>query len=553
MTHGDLSGDVFTGNSGLSRRDLLLRAGAAGLILSGGATLLSACGGDNKASGPQVAAFEDNPFPDNVGTPGNPSQGGQLRVAMTGAGTTEHFNPFIINTPIDTLHVASVFDPMIRPAPMYKRENGLVVDWTSNSDATEWELKLRDGVLWHDGKPLTPEDLIYTLRKMAEPTSFGSYAVAGVNLRDLKKSGKNSVTVPLKIPIADLQGFFCYNIATYIVQDGAKDFTKPVGTGPFKLQSFQPGQRAVLVKNTDYWDNPKPYVDELHIISIDDPTARLNALTSGQVDLALGLAFAEAKANLTSDNLKIVVGQPGVSYMLYMRCDSGSFKDVRVRKAMKLIADRPQMITTALAGFGAVGNDLVAPGVKFFDKSIPQREQNIDEAKSLLKAAGASDLRVVLNTAEVLPGFNDAATVFSQQAKAAGVTVQIKKEPISQYFNPEFRYLKYFFAQDAWPGPSLQNNYSLLYLKDSFINETHFFSDGFDKLFYRAVGELDPTKAQSLWTQVQNVQRDEGGSIVWAYWRATDGAANNVRGFGEAGSGWLYGSDDDRVWNWGFA
>lgn len=555
MTHSDLSEGVLLANGfELTRRQLLMRFGAAGLALSGGASLLAACGGDNKsATEPHLASFKSNPFPNNVGTPPNPSQGGTLRVGMTGAGSAEHFNPFIINTPIDTLHAASVYDPMTRPGPMYTRESGLVVEWNSNSDATAWELKLRDGVTWHDGKPLTPDDLIYTLRKMAAPTSFGSYAVEGVNLRDLKKSGKLGVTVPLKLPIADLQSLFIYNIVTYIVQDGATDFTRPVGTGPFKLLSFEPGQRAVLGKNPDYWDSPKPFVDELQIISIDDPSARLNALTGGQVDLALGLGYTEAKANLNSDKLRIVVGQPGVSYMFYMRVDAGPFKDVRVRQAMKLIADRPQLINTALGGFGAVGNDLVAPGVKFFDDTIPQREQDIAQAKSLLKAAGASDLRVILSTAEVLAGFNDAATVLSQQAKEAGVTIRINREPLSQYFNPEFRYLKYYFAQDAWPGASLQNIYSLLFLKQSFINETHFYSSAFDRLYYRALGEQDPATAQVLWTRVQNVQRDQGGSLVWAYWRAVDGASNSVRGFGEAGSGWLYGSDDDRVWNWGLA
>jgi peptide/nickel transport system substrate-binding protein len=97
------------------------------------------------------------------------------------------------------------------------------------------------------------------------------------------------------------------------------------------------------------------------------------------------------------------------------------------------------------------------------------------------------------------------------------------------------------------------NNYSQQFLSTSSYNESHYKSKSYDQLFYRAQAETNPQKAQDLWNQVQAVQHNEGGGIVWAYWRSTDAASNKVRGFGEAGSGWLYGTDDDRVWNWGLA
>src|SRR5262249_38093457 len=152
--------------------------------------------------------------------------------------------------------------------------------------------------------------------------------------------------------------------------------------------------------NRDYWDSPKPYPDQLTILSIEDPTARLNALQAGQIDICVAMPSAVARANLKSTSYKVIVGEPGQSYVIYMRCDSGPFRDPRVRQAMRLIPDRQAMINSVLDGFAEVGNDVQCPGVKYFDSSLPQRTQDIEQAKSLLKAAGASGLSVTIDTAE---------------------------------------------------------------------------------------------------------------------------------------------------------
>lgn len=561
MDDHDSRPDWSLDGTALSRRGFVKAAGAGGIAVLG-ADLLAACGSSSSGGGSSTAGTtagtsaantSADPFAGHAGTGGTPRMGGTLRVAMTGNGTAENYNPFITSTPIDTIHTSSVYDPMTRPAPFYGRAPGLVTEWNSNSDATVWELKLRQGVTWHDGKPLTADDLIYTLRMMAAPSSLGAYAVADVKLKDLKKLDAHTVQVPLSRAIADLQGYFFYTNTTFVVQDGTKGFSKPIGTGPFKLDSFTPGQRSDLSANRDYWDSPKPYADKLVVISIDDANARLNALTSGAVDIAVGLSFAQANGNLHNPAYKVIIGQAGISNLIYMRVDVAPFTDVRVREAMKLIPNRPQLVASALSGIGAVGNDLESVGTKYYDKSIPQRVQDIEKAKSLLKSAGASDLHLTLHTSEVYPGVTEAATVFAQQAAAAGVTIQVKVEQPSQYFNPEFFYTKEAFAQDVWPGPSLLNNYSQQFITGSPLNETHFSDPAFDALFYKAQAETNEAKAQDLWNQVQRYQYDKGGAIVWGLTRSADAVSNQVRGYGAPGSGWLYSSDDDRVWNWGLA
>ena len=526
----------------LSRRSLLKGAGAAGLGLAVGSAALGA--------GAAAAA----PKAGNTGTPPNPKHGGNLRVGIAGNGTSETYNPFIVSTPIDTLHTSCVFDPMIRPAPFYGTEPGLITaigtrTRTGRSGSSSCA-RASPGTTASRSRPRTS-----CTRCGRWPARARSRATRSrtSSLNDLKKLDAHTLRVPLSRPIGYLPGYFIYTNEAFVVQDGTKNYSKPVGTGPFKLQSFVPGQRSVLAANRHYWDSPKPYPDQLEVISIDDPTARINALMGGEIDLCLNYPFAEAAANLNSSQIKVVVGQPGVSYVFYMRCDAGPFKDVRVRQAMRLIVDRQAMIEAAMSGFAAVGNDLECVGVKYFDKTIPQRTQDIEKAKSLLKAAGASNLRVTLNTAEVLPGFTAAATVFAQQAAAAGVQIKVNRQQPAQYFNPQIFYLKESFAQDAWPGPSLVNNYSQQFLSKSVYNESHFRSNSYDNLFYKAQAETNPAEGPAALEPGPEVQWNQGGDIVWAYWKSTDAASPKVRGFGEPGSGWLYGTDDDRVWNWGLA
>lgn len=131
-----------------------------------------------------------------------------------------------------------------------------------------------------------------------------------------------------------------------------------------------------------------------------------------------------------------------------MRVDRAPFTDVRVRQALRLATDRQALVDNVLEGFGRVGNDLPGPGAQFYLDT--PRDRDLDQARSLLKQAGQQDLRVTLQTSPVVPGVVEAATLFSQQAKEAGITVNVKREDPSQYFDPSTLYLKMAFAQDYY-------------------------------------------------------------------------------------------------------
>lgn len=507
----------------MTRRATLRAAGALGL---GG--WLVAQGGLAATAGAAGAA---------------PRPGGHLRVGHVGAGKGESFNPGRGSSFIDASRYYNLYDPLVRVNSDFSQSPGLALQWTPNATRTKWEVKLRPGVKWHDGSPFTADDVIWTLRQMGSAKHVGHASVVNIRLADLKKTGPLVLQIPLKSPDARLSDSFVQQ-NTVMVKNGEKDFTKPIGTGPFVFKSFEVGVRSLCTRNPDYWENGKPYVDQWEDISIDDNSARLNALLAGQIDMMSQLDFAQAKAQKSGGKIQ-VIDAPSPAYQVFiMRTDRPPFDDVNVRQAFRLIVDRQQLINVALAGFGTPGNDLFGRGLPYFASSLPVRKQDIAQAKSLLKKAGKSNLSVTLQTSDIVPGFTEAATLLAQQAQQAGVKVTIKKEPANAYFDTSLLYTKMTFAQSYWTTGSLAAFYSQSLETSAVWNETHFKTASFDALVRKATGAKTVAEATSLWLQVQKIQYERGGYIGWANQNIVDAASNKIKGMKPSAffnlGGWNY-------------
>jgi peptide/nickel transport system substrate-binding protein len=499
----------------LLTRERLLR-GAAGLGLAFGAgSFLAACAGDGDGESA-------------LGPSGDPVRGGRLRVGHVGGGSGESVNPAVGSSFIDASRFFNIYDPLFRVSPELEVQPGLVVEWTPNDDSTVWEFKLRPDVVWHDGKSFTADDVIYTLRQMGDDGHTAHSSVLNIKLADIRKIDDVTLEIPLVRPDARLFDQFVQQ-NTVIVQDGSTPTRLPVGTGPFKLTKFTPGQRSLAVRNENYWEEGKPYADEWEDISIDDNTARLNALLGGEIDMMSQLPFSQARAEAGGDRIQVIDAPSPALQVFLMRLDVEPFDDVRVRQAFRLIADRQALIDGALAGYGTLGNDLAGSGLPYFmDVEVP--EQDLEQARSLLQEAGHENLEVTLHTSDIVPGFVEAATLFAEQAEGAGVTVNVKREAANAYFDTSLLYTTLPFAQSFWTYSSLAAWYTQSVLSDAVWNETHFRDKAYDALIQDAIGATDEATAQDLWDQVQQRQLDEGGYIIWAYQNIVDAAAPNVGG-----------------------
>ena len=520
-----------------SRRDVLKTAGAAGMV-AGLSGILAACGGGSgdggeappattAAGGATSGAAETTP-PATTAAEGGPVTGGRLRVGHVGGGKGESFNPARGSTFIDASRYYNLYDPLARVSPDLEIEPGLALEWNANSDSTQWEVKLRPDVVWHNGKTFTADDVIYTLGLMNADDHIAHSSVVNINVAEVTKVDDLTLTIPLKSPDARLYDQFVQQ-NTVIVQDGYTDYANPVGTGAFKFVSFTVGERSLCAKNADYWEEGKPYVDEWEDISISDNAARLNALLAGEIDMMSQLEFAQAKAQQEAGEIQVIDSPSPAIQVILMAIDEPPFDDPLVRQAFRLIPDREAMINAALGGFGTVGNDLAGAGLPYF-ADLPAREQDLEQAKSLLQQAGQEGLSVTLQTATIVPGFVEAATLFAEQAKGAGVNVQVKKEDPNAYFDTSLLYTHIPFGQSFWTISSLGTWYTQALLSDAIWNETHFRDPAYDKAIQNAAGAPTPEEATSRWADVQQTQYDEGGYIVWANQNLVDAAGQNVKG-----------------------
>ncbi len=509
------------GNRSRTTRREFVKHAVGGLVIVSGSSLIAACGSNASSTSSTGAANATSV----------PKRGGRLVVAMITGGQAESINPAAPLGNIDEARIQTVFDPLVTLSP----DLGSVVymlaeELTPNSDFSAWTFRLRDGVEFTNGKSLTADDLIYTLRTWKSPANFANVPLGqSIDYSGLKKLDRYTVRVPFKVRFARLAPFLAEPYC-YVIQDGEKNFTKPVGTGPFEVVSFTPGQQSLQRRNPNYWRAGLPYADELQIISFSDPTAQLNALLGGETNVMVGLDYEQAKAQQSGDQVHLLITKQPGPIPFTMRVDRAPFDDVRVRQAMRLIVDREALIEDALSGFGTIGNDIPGPGLPFYDSQLPQRTQDIEKAKSLLKAAGRSGMTVELQTSNVIPGFVESATLFAQQAKAAGVNVTIKQEPASAYFDTSQLYLKMVFAQDSLnPMPGLDVIYTINLAASGPYNETHWNVPRFNSVLAEARSSTG-SKAQTLWNELQTMFYDDGSYIIWGQPDYIDAYAPKVGG-----------------------
>ena len=496
--------------NGYSRRDLFRYGGMAAAAV-GGAQLLAACGSDSSSSG---------------GGGGAQKSGGILIHGATGGSSKDTLDAHRPVTNPDIARVNNLFEPLLFWDSAYRIAPALAESVEPSSDAKTWTIKLRQGVTFHNGKDLTPEDVLFTLKRVADPkapTSAGGTLSTIIDFAETKKVDASTVVIKLKTPYATLDTLLAeYTLG--IVPEGY-DPSKPIGTGAFKYQSFTPGKNSVFTRYDGYWGD-KAFVDQLQIQDFSDPSAQVNALLAGQVQTIDNLPY-NLIDSVKKQNGGILESKTGAWVPFTMRVDSKPFSDVRVRQAMRLIVDRQQMIDQALSGYGTLGNDLYAPFDPAYAKDLPQRETDVAQAKALLKAAGQEGLQVQLFTGDDIGSVAPAsAALFVQQAKKAGVDVKVTKK--NPFYGDD--YLSYPFAQDFWNTRNYLAQAAVGSLKGGTYNETHFDNPKFAGLISSAQKETDEAKRTTLLQDAQKIEYDEGGYIIWGFRRQVDGISSKVQG-----------------------
>lgn len=473
----------------LDRRAFMGRAAALGVGATAASTLL---GREVLAQGPR--------------------RGGHLAIGMQGGESTNSLDPALGLTQVPGKYFGTAGELLVTLAPDGSIDHRLAEEITSSDDATTWYFRIRQGVEFHNGRTVTPEDVAQTLRRHSNEESQSGALGVMRGISDIRVDG-DLVVLETPTPNADLP-YLVSDWHLVIQPDGG--FENPadgIFAGAYRIVENEPGVRHVFEKFANYWDDSIGHYDSVEILVINDPTARNSALQSGQVQLI----------NRVEPRVAGLLGRaPGVSiqttagkghYIFPMHCDTAPFDNNDLRLALKYAIDREDMLERILRGFGTVGNDMpINQAYPLFDETIEQRPFDPDQARFHYERSGHSG-PIVLRTSEVaFPGAVDAAQLFQESAAQAGIRIEIIREPGDGYWSETWNVQP--FCASYWSGrPTQDLMYSTAYLSTADWNDTRFNHEQFDSLLIEARGELDLDRRQELYREAGLIVRDEGGLI----------------------------------------
>ena len=503
---------------GMTRQDLLKRAGALGIVVTGG------------SFGPLTeAAFASTQI----------RRGGTFRQATSG-GSTDFIDGQHIVAKSDIARLVAGFEGLARFDEKGKIVNHLAEELKAEK-ANQYLIRIRPGIEFHNGKTMTIDDVIYSIQRTKNPKLklFGNAAFGAIDLKRIKKLDKRTCRLVLsRADVTLMEAFAQYfqGIVPKGYQPSAvgKGPLQYVGTGPFKVQSFTPGRESVHVKNENYWRSGEPYFDQVRIINFPSDAAKVNALLSGQIEAMADVPFAQVPVVRRRSNLRIYTAQTGAWTPLCMNLMTAPFNDVRVRRAFRLLINRPQVVQQGLSGFGRVGNDVYSPfDPAYAGDEFPQRRYDPEQARSLLRQAGQENLSVELITSPADTGMVEGATIFAQNAKAGGVNVTVKNVDGGTIYGDQ--YLKWPFSADYWGTRNYLLQAATGVLKTAPFNETHWeVYPGyarFERLYRQALATVNDKKRAEIIREMQRMEYNDGGLIIWGFKNLTDGHSAKIGGY----------------------
>jgi peptide/nickel transport system substrate-binding protein len=495
----------------ITRREFVRRGTVMGMSIPLLSMIVAACGGANNSGGSSGSTGG-----------GAPKKGGTIKVAIvvpTGA-----INPVTVGDQGglamlgQTGEFLTIADPETLELAGHLSDTG-----TPNTDASEWTFKLKSGVTFQDGSPMTSADVVYTMDLLSD-SKGGSNALSvfgGV----LDKGGTTAVdAVTVKFTLLAPNGNFPYlvsrdNYNAIIIKNGSDPaaFEKTfMGTGPFKLEKYTTQVGASFVRNETYWDSANPALpDRVEFTFYEDEPPQIQALQGGTVDCVGQISVSGGRALLT-DPAYTIIDVPSTAHrQVHMRNDKAPFTDKRVRQAMALCMDRPGIIEALFAGKAALGNDSpFAPVYPSTDTSVPQRAKDIEKAKQLLADANmANGFSVTLNTEKAYE-IPDLALQIQAGAKEAGITVNILQQ------SPTVYYGDFTFGNSPWLDSTMGiTDYAHRSVPNVLLgapllstgtwNSAHFKNPTYDGLVKQYFGATDLQTQKSVAGQIETLLLDE--------------------------------------------
>jgi len=493
---------------GASRREVLRAMAAGGLMSVTGAGLLATGG----------AAFAQ----------ARPKQGGKIRVATQSASAADTLDPAKGALATDYVR-ANLFYNGLTELDSHLGAKMALAESVETKDATVWVVKLRNGVQFHDGKALAPADVVYSIMRHKDPAVASKAKTLADQIKDVKATGPNEVTITLEGANADLPVILATS-HFLIIKDGTKDFKTAVGTGPFKMKEFSPGVRTVGVRNEKYWKPGMPHLDEIELIGIGDEPARVNALLAGDVQLINAVTPNSAGRIKGTPGFTVLETKTGAYTDLIMRDEGGITGNNDFRRGMTYLLDREQIRRAVFRGYGAIGNDQpIDPTNKYYLAGLPQRPFDPDKAKFHFQKAKLGSTPLQIYASPAADGSVEMAMLLQQVAPQAGLNLQVSRVPADGYWSNHWMKHPLGFG-NINARPSADVIFTQFFKSDAPWNEANWKSQKFDQMLVAARGEPDDAKRKKIYGDMQVLVHETGGVGIPQFNSSLDAHTTKLKG-----------------------
>ena len=445
-----------------------------------------------------------------------PQAGGTLTVAVTDDFSS--LDPIILVSFSDFHLSRAIYEPLFRidySDPALPLVPQLAESYTISEDGLTWTINVRQGVFFHHGKELNADDVVFSLERAKDPNL--SYGAAGLQfLESVEKVDTYVVQLNLNQPHFLFSEVLVAHFYGIVPSDRTEEqlATKPSGTGAFKLQEYSASEKAVLVKNENYWVEGLPYLDELVLRIIPDRKTQIAALVSGEVD---------AVSEVGALDLPILNAQPGIvieqtapfnaSPMLVANTTLAPFDDVRVIQALKMALDRQTLANLIGGGLAIPSDDDLIPPRHPLSANIPVPQQDIEGARALLAEAGYADgIEITLVTSSVFYGAVELAVAVQEMVAPAGITITLERVDPSMYWTNYSMQVPFFIS--SWPANNLTTWIPTMYLSTSYFNEAQCCGEVLDNLVYSIFAAQTDEERALAFAEFQMFVNENNGYII---------------------------------------
>lgn len=510
---------------GVSRRDALRALTAGGLWASTSGLLLPA--------GEAAAA--------------TPRRGGRIRVAGMSSSISDTLDPAKGALSTDYVRHFMLYSGLTYFDSTLTSQLGLAQE-ISHSKATLWTIKLRPGVVFHDGKPLSAADVVYSLLRHKNPATSSKVKAIAAQFEEIKVTGPLELQIRLSGPNADLPSILATSHFV-VIKEGVTDFRTAIGTGPYRCKEFNPGVHTLGVRNENYWKPGRPYIDEIELLGIPDETARVNALLAGDVHMAIAVNPRSTPRIAATPGYVAKQTVSGLYTNLIMRQDMSPTGNPDFVLALKYLLDREQIRNAVFRGFATLGNDQpIPPSNRYHFAGLPQRPYDPERARFHLKKAGLIGASLPVYATPAAEASVEMATLLQRSAASVGLNLEVKRMPADGYWSTHWMKHALGFG-NINPRPTADLIFSQFFKSDAPWNESGWKNEKFDQLLVAARAETDEAKRKQLYGDMQVLVHEKCGIGLPVFINIIDAYDDRIKGYGSIPIGGLMGySFADYVW-----